>query len=276
MSTQPLVTVICLCYNHEDYVMEALQSVANQMYGNVEVIICDDASTDASKSEIEAFAQSHPDCKTIFHEQNLGNCRSFNECLKYASGQFIIDLAADDILAPDRISTGISVFEELGYDYGVLYSNAQLINAKGEPLGLHDKEDQPQGNLYQQLVERYFICPTSMMMRREVFEVLSGYDETLSYEDFDFWIRSSRTFLYGYQPEVLVSKRILKKSLSQSQSKFANKHQKSTLAVCRKISKLNRNMKERAALSKRVWYECGQCLKTGNLHLIPGFVGCLL
>ena len=109
------------------------------------------------------------------------------------------------------------------------------------------------------------------MFRREVIEALDGYDETLGYEDFDFWVRSAREFNYVYSNQVLAKKRVLKNSLSRSQTKYRNGHQQSTLVVCRKALGLNRTKTEGKALKKRCWYEIRQCVRRGNIGLIPSY-----
>jgi len=71
MTQKPLVTVICLCYNHQDYVIETLQSVLNQSYSNIEIIIVDDKSSDDSVSLISDFLKDHPQIKFIKNEKNV-------------------------------------------------------------------------------------------------------------------------------------------------------------------------------------------------------------
>ena len=124
-----------------------------------------------------------------------------------------------------------------------------------------------QGNIYQNLIERYFICSPTMMFRRAVIENLGGYDESLTYEDFDFWIRSSRMFKYHYEPSVLVKKRKLKNSLSHKQSKLFNKHNYSTYRVCSKILDLNRTVNEQGALRRRIQYEIRHSIRTLDIFL---------
>ena len=58
--SQPLVTVICLCYNHERFVTEAIESVINQTYSNIQIIVVDDASSDNSKTKIKIAAKEPP------------------------------------------------------------------------------------------------------------------------------------------------------------------------------------------------------------------------
>ena len=205
-----------------------------------------------------------------------GNCRAFNAGWRLSSGVFVIDLAADDVLLNDRIRVGVDRLLETGA--GVHFSDAWLINSYGQSLGRHNerfKAPIPEGDLYAELVRRYLICPPTMLFRREVLDALGGYDESLAYEDFDFWVRSSRQFQYAYTDLPLVKKRLLAHSHARTQEKFRNSHQRSTLEVCKKIAGLNRTPEERRALKLRLWHEIRQCIKKGNLGLIPDYLSLL-
>ena len=92
----PLVSVICLCYNHSKYVIESIESVLSQSYANIELIIVDDASTDDSQSVIRNFIVSLPQVNFIPLTNNIGNCSAFNIGWRASSGDYVIDLAADD------------------------------------------------------------------------------------------------------------------------------------------------------------------------------------
>ena len=266
----PLVSVVCLCHNHCAYVTEAIDSVLSQTYPNIELIVVDDGSVDGSKKLIHKIATDEG-INFISNSTPMGNCRAFNQGFIESNGAYIIDLAADDVLFPERIQQGLKTFEQ---NIGVEFCNVLNIDSEGNEIGKHfaTEEKVPQGDIYIDLIQKYIISPPGMMIKRKVLEDLSGYDETLSYEDFDFWIRSSREYLYGYTNEVLVKKRILPNSLSKKQFTFLSKHQESTLRVCRKIKNLNKTKKEDLALRRRCIYEIKQCLKQGNLSLIPGFL----
>ncbi|GAB4247111.1 MAG: hypothetical protein Tsb0034_26210 [Ekhidna sp.] len=267
----PLVSVICICHNHEKYVEDAIKSVFTQTYPHVELIVVDDASKDGSKDKIKKIVSSK-NVPFISIDENVGNCTAFNRGFRSSKGTFIIDLAADDMLLPDRIEKGLGTFQQK--NIGVEFCNVMHINEDGKELGPHFEKDQQvkEGDLYEHLIANYYVPPPGMMIRRDVLEALDGYDEHLSYEDFDFWIRSSRKFHYGYTNELLVKKRSLKQSLSKQQFQLLSKHQTSTLRVCEKIKLLNTTKKEEKALRKRCFYEIRQCMRLGNLHLIPGFL----
>lgn len=277
MNQLPLVSVICLCHNQLSYVRQAIQSVLDQTYPEIELIVVDDGSTDGSKEMISAFIRDK-DIEFIDIPDSIGNCAAFNKGFRLSKGAYIIDLAADDLLLPERVLRGINTF--LKTDAGVTFCDVMNVDENEVELGTHYKRDSdevlleeiPEGDLYLELVKRYFISPPGMMIKREVLEELDGYDESLSYEDFDFWIRSSRNWKYAFTDDVLVQKRDIIGSLSDEQFTYKSKHQETTLRVCQKIKALNRTKLEDSALRKRSIYEITQCVKQGNWKLIPRFL----
>jgi len=268
----PLVTVICLSYNHSQFVQEAIESVLEQSYSPVQLIVVDDASTDNSVKVIEQLVNKYPSIEFLPLKHNFGNCKAFNKGLALAKGEYLIDLAADDVLLPTRIEEGVEVLQQVGKEYGVHFCDAELISSAGEHLGLHSArfphDTIPQGDIYKELISRYFICPPSVMFTREVTDYLGGYDETLTYEDFDFWIRSSRKFKYVYTPEVLVKKRITENALTDKQFVLFSKHSRTTFKVCEKILKLNTTEEEQENLTRRIFYEIKLNLRLLNMGIV--------
>jgi glycosyltransferase involved in cell wall biosynthesis len=270
-STLPKVSVICVCYNHDRFVDDCIESLMKQTYKNFEIIIVDDGSTDKSVILIEQIVKRFPEINFIKLETNQGVCAAFNVGLKHSTGEFIIDLSTDDILYCERIEKGVNLFQEFTPDYGVIFSDVEWIDEDSNHLNYQSERFPhrtiPQGDIYKNLIEFYFVCSPSMMYRREVIEKLKGYDETLTYEDFDFWIRSSRDFKYAYDREVLVKKRKVRNSLSEQQFKRFNTHGLSTYRVCEKIMTLNKTKEERRALRRRLIYEFRQSIRTMDFPL---------
>ncbi|MBX9852387.1 MAG: glycosyltransferase family 2 protein [Cytophagaceae bacterium] len=266
---KPIVSVICLCYNHEKFIKEALQSIIDQSYSALEIIVVDDFSKDKSKDVIRDFIKNHPSIRFIAHNSNIGNCKSFNEALKLATGKYIIDFSTDDVMAPSRIEEQVSAFERLDESYGVIFTNALLIDEKGKETETHyaDTDVVPSDDIYEAVVSRYFINPPTMMIRKNVLDELGGYDESLSYEDFDFWIRSARKYKYYYLDRALTRRRILPSSHSV---KFFTKGNvqiiDSTYRVIRKALWLNQNEKENEALVKRIKYEMRSSFYLGSFR----------
>lgn len=275
MST-PLVTVICLCYNHSKFVKEAIESVLTQTYPSVQLIVVDDASTDESAAIIKQLVAQHPAIEFLPLTQNLGNCKAFNKGLALAKGEYLIDLAADDMLLPQRIAVGVTTLQQAGDNYGVHFSDAEWIVDTGKHLYFHSDRFPhttiPQGDIYKELIGRYFICPPTVMFTREVINSLGGYDESLTYEDFDFWIRSSRKFNYVYSPQVFVKKRITKDAMVNDQFTLFTIHSRTTYRVCEKILELNRTQDEQKALTKRIGYEIRLNLRLLNFGMVVKFL----
>lgn len=269
--TTPLVSVVCLCYNHERFVKEAIESVFNQTYSPIQLIVIDDASTDASALKIREVLKDHPGVIFIALNKNLGNTKAFNKALPLLQGEYVIDLAADDALLPDRVEKGVKQLQSSGKEYGIHFSDAENISEEGMHLSFHSDRFPhntiPVGNIYEDIIRKYFISPPSVMIRKEALEELNGYDENLAYEDFDLWIRTARNFKFTYSHEVLVKKRQVSSSLGNQQFKRSSKQLYSTYLICRKILEMNRSESERKALSSRLIYETGMSLKLFRISL---------
>ncbi|HEX8656567.1 MAG TPA: glycosyltransferase family A protein, partial [Hymenobacter sp.] len=132
MSTsQPLVTIVALCHNHAPFVREALDSILQQTYPNVEVWLVDDASTDGSPTILREYATQNPTWHLLLLPENVGNCRAFNTAFRQSRGELLIDFATDDVLLPERLSQQVAAFEAAGPAVGVVYTNAELIDESG-------------------------------------------------------------------------------------------------------------------------------------------------
>jgi glycosyltransferase involved in cell wall biosynthesis len=276
MMNKPLVSVICLCHNHERFVDQAIQSVFNQTYSSIQLIVLDDGSADGSVQKIISILSNKPEIVFVANKSNCGYVKSLTQALTHVKGEFIVDLAADDMLLPTRIEDGVNELTNAGLNYGVNFSDAELINEYGNSLGLHSNRHAhstiPQGEVYKAIIERYFICPPTMLFRKSVIDRLGGYDESLAYEDFDFFIRSSREFYFCYTPKVLVKRRVVSNSMSSKQFEKGNEQRWSTLRVCEKIDKLNRNDLEKDALKKRIRYEFLLSLRMLDFKLAIAFL----
>ncbi|MGV3502469.1 MAG: glycosyltransferase family 2 protein [Adhaeribacter sp.] len=268
----PLVSVICLCYNHERFLLEALESVRNQTYPNVEMIVIDDASTDNSPRLLQQYAAAHPEVHLILSARNTGNCRAFNLALEKAKGAYIIDFATDDVMLPTRVAAQLQAFENLEPDYGIVYTDAELIGEDSRRLGYFYKRRangqlRPAvavGEVYVPVLERFFISSPTLMIRREVFDLLGGYDESLAYEDFDLMVRAARYFKFYFLDQPLTRRRLHPSQLSKRWYQVGDKQLQSTIRICGKALVLNRSERENQALARRVAWELKQAFFTRN------------
>ncbi|UOQ76977.1 glycosyltransferase [Hymenobacter sp. 5516J-16] len=271
-ASAPLVTVVALCYNHARFLEAALTSIAAQTYSNLEVILVDDASTDDSSVILRRYAAAHPSWQLHLLPENVGNCRAFNHGFRQSKGEFLLDFATDDVLLPERISQQIRQFAQAGPRCGVVYSDAELIDEDGRHVRNHFRRDArgqlhplpASGLVFTEVLARYFISTPTMTMRRAVLEELGGYDETLAYEDFDFWVRASRNWEFHLLPEVTTQKRLHPQSMSRKGYRPHDPYLASTIRVCRKALALCRTEQERAALAVRVRWELRQAIRYRN------------
>jgi GT2 family glycosyltransferase len=279
----PLVTIVALCHNHARFLRPALDSVLAQTYANLEVILVDDGSTDESVAMLREYATAHPEWQTLFLEQNVGNCAAFNQALARTHGQYVIDFATDDILLPERVTRQVAEFGKLPADYGMVYSNVKLVDEAGQFQRLFYTstaagELQPvpaSGRVFEQVLRRFFISAPSMMMRRATLEALGGYDETLAYEDFDFWVRASHSWQFYFQNEVLTEKRLHPRSKSAQSYRPHDPLVASTVQICRKAAALCYTPTEWDALAVRLRWELRQAARWGSLSAAQQFYALL-
>ena len=265
----PLVTIVALCHNHAPFLRAALDSILAQDYPRLEVWLVDDASHDGSPAILREYALAHPAWHLLLLPAGVGNCRAFNQAFFPSQGEFVVDFATDDELLPRRISQQVALFQSLPPSYGMVYSNCELLSEDGQPLRLHYRPG-PRGGLhprpasgwvFAEVLGRYFISTPTMLMRRATLLALGGYDESLSYEDFDFWVRASREWQFCYQDAVTTRKRLHPRSMSAQATRTHDPYLTSTLAVCRKALALCRTPAERRALARRLYYELRHALR---------------
>lgn len=272
IENNPLVSVIALCYNHERFIEECLQSVVNQTYTDIELIIVDDCSTDKSREKILSFSSQHPSVKIILNEKNLGNCRSFNQAFHISKGKYIIDLSTDDVLLPERITEQVKLMESFEH-IGVVFSDSININESSRIYDssflkrFRENSLKPEGNVYKEVLQKkLWMMPVTMMTRRTIFEQLGGYDESLAYEDTDFWVRSSRICDYGYIPKILSYQRKVKGSLSTKAYLRKNKLIVTSVIVAQKALLLNKTEDENEALVEYLKLIMPKCAFTENFE----------
>lgn len=195
-----------LSYNQSRYLSECLDSVAAQTLPDVELLILDDASTDGSAAVAAAWLAAHPGLPAtlIVNERNLGICANLNVGLRQARGRYIAQIAADDRWEPTKLADQSSLLDGLGSHVGIVYSDAYLMDEDGSSLGdtyfgrWYPDHARPSGSVFGLLARGNFLQPVTTMIRREVFETVGHYDESLFYEDWDMWLRACDQFEVAY------------------------------------------------------------------------------
>jgi len=211
-ATTPFISIIIPCYNNAATIAETLSSATEQSYGSIEIVVVDDGSNDNSIAIIEAFfSQSKHLNYKIIHQENQGPSSARNRGVSQSSGSFLFFLDADDSLHPDAIRQFEAVLKN-NAAINIVYSEIEFFEAREGVLKLNDYR-LPQF-LYDNCI------PIGTLVRKEVFNAVGGFDETLRYmEDWELWIRIVREYGGVYKiPQTLYyyRKRGDKSSLSDT------------------------------------------------------------
>ncbi|MEE0133391.1 MAG: glycosyltransferase family 2 protein [Treponema sp.] len=127
----PLISVAMTTYNGEKYLREQIDSILNQTYQNLEIVICDDCSTDGTFGILEEYGRRDSRIKLRRNERNLGFIKNFEQAVSLCTGDFIALSDQDDIWEPWKLEESVKNIE--GYD--LLCTNSLLVDEDGESLG---------------------------------------------------------------------------------------------------------------------------------------------
>ncbi len=225
----PLVTIVALSYNHGDYVLETLESIKNQTYHTIQLIIIDNGSKDDSVNKINQWIKGSGLENVLFfpEEKNLGVCPALNKALNLSKGRYYQFVSCDDILLHDKIEKQVEIFEELPETVAFIYGNFQYINEKSEILekknhfaqqGWNYQSDLPMGRVKLVAVNNYFISAPTVLYRTDRVKEVGGYDENIPFEDYQMNLRLLANFSCYGLIDVLCLYRVLSNSFYNSTS----------------------------------------------------------
>lgn len=235
-SNWPLVTAIAVCYNHERFVKECLESIKHQDYPNLELLIVDDCSKDTSAALIREWLKNNPSLNAQFidHRSNQGLCKSLNEAVTLGCGDYFGIIAADDVWEPWKTIEQVRILQNLQHGIGIIYSDARQIDEEGNLLPKtfiethYAFQHPPEGWIHETLWKGNFIAALTVMVRRCVFETVGSYDEALFYEDWDFWLRASQHYAFTFYADPCARYRIVSTSMQRASE---NRIYESTAAI---------------------------------------------
>jgi glycosyltransferase involved in cell wall biosynthesis len=267
------VTVICIAYNHENWIEQTLESVQLQDYYEKELIIVDNGSTDETAEKIKNWIKNSSgrlSVQAFFHEKTQPYCQLFNGILAKTQSAYLVDLSGDDVLYPDHLSSSIrelrrSPLAAFVFSDAYILDNGEVKTFYKRNIAGELKEEIELSNIYETLIRKSFICSPTLVFHTEILKKEGGYDESLYYEDFDIQIRLARKYPVVFSDHIGVLKR--KHAGSMSAGQYLRYHSQmlpSTVKVCSKIQDMNFNPEEDAALQVRILYELKHALWSAN------------
>lgn len=206
----PLVSVIMPVYNacriNPLFLLRALESIANQTYRHLELVIVDDGCTDETRQVCEAFLARHPELRAQYlSKANGGQSAARNFGVKACNGEYVGFLDQDDEWYANKMEQVAPWLADPRID--VLYTDSDVIDAEGHVTfsAIHVKQKygwpHPKNGLEDVLFKDIFVMPGLMTIRKSAFEQVAGFDENLSgYEDDDLFLRLFEKFKVFYLP----------------------------------------------------------------------------
>ncbi|WP_201610403.1 glycosyltransferase family 2 protein [Psychrobacter submarinus] len=184
---KPLVSVIIPCYNHESYVIETIQSIIDQDYENIELIIIDDGSNDDSVIRIKEMI---PLCKKRFKRfefrsrLNKGLCATLNEALDWCEGEYFSPIASDDIALPHKTSFLIDKIKNS--NYAAVFGTVQPFNDLKER---YSKLEEGSTYVFEDIMLHLKIpSAPAVMLKKSAVTKVGGYAEDVKLEDRYMWL----------------------------------------------------------------------------------------
>jgi glycosyltransferase involved in cell wall biosynthesis len=202
------ISVIIPAFNAEDYIEEALTSVFSQTYKNFEVIVINDGSTDKTKNIVMNISKTKR-LEGVSAARQLG--------IKHSLGKFIAFLDADDLWHHEKLAKQLMLFDK-NSNAGLVYTDMVNFCESGkEKTTLFQQKRPAKGFVLNKLFYGNFVPTPTVLVRKEAVEKCSGFNPHIKInEDVDLFLRLSEFIQFDFVNEVLVFRRMHKRSLIHS------------------------------------------------------------
>ncbi|AIL60950.1 glycosyltransferase family 2 protein [Pseudomonas alkylphenolica] len=202
VSDTPLVTVIIASYNHARYIEKSVNSVINQTYSNIELLVIDDGSTDESPAILKQLQEKHG--FDLRFQANKGLAATLNDAIERARGELIVPFGSDDIMVAHRIATQVEYMKGKP-EVGICSANIETIDQDGRVMG--PREQRKRNLPFRRLdFDDLFLdrkpgpMAATLMLRREALDKVGGFNANIRLEDVYIELAIARA---GYFIDVL-------------------------------------------------------------------------
>lgn len=188
----PLVSVVLTTYDRREFLPRAIETVTEQTYDEIELVVVDDHSPESPRDIVEnASTAGLHNVVFVRHEENRGASAARNTGIKQANGELIALLDDDDLWTPDKIERQVAEFRQSGSEVGVVCTGMRSVDANGTTI--MTKNVGYDGDITKQLLCGAIVPLPSVLVRRNLLDNAGLFDERLkSYEDLEWMIRLSR------------------------------------------------------------------------------------
>ena len=204
---QPLISIALCTYNGEKYITEQLDSIIAQTYKNLEIIIVDDASADATVSIVKEYAKSDNRIKLHQNDRNLGYNKNFERAIGLTIGDYISISDQDDIWELDKTELLLENIK----DNWLVFSNSQFVSANGTPGNNILNNFSVEGKDYRMALFSNYAAGHSMLFKREFINQFLPFPDEGFY---DWWMM----FIALYHHKIVYVDRVLTKYRKHSGS----------------------------------------------------------
>lgn len=202
---QALLSVIVANYNNERFIRECLDSILNQDYKDLEIIVHDDCSIDSSQKIMREYEKKYPGkVKTMFSPVNQGVAQTRHKAILDAKGEYITTLDSDDYYYdPQKLQKEMELVrhhKEKNSRDVIAFSNIVLV--KGDKTTIQtwgNQENIKEGLILDHIMSRSCMIPRDFVIKKEAYFQVGGYDTHIPiYEDWDLKIRAASKYEFYY------------------------------------------------------------------------------
>jgi glycosyltransferase involved in cell wall biosynthesis len=198
-------------WNRELFIADAIESVLGQDFADLELIIVDDGSTDATRQIIERYAKEDPRIRVILHETNCGIAKTMNDGIDAAKGKFIANLDSDDVWVPNKLTKQLAVLER--DEDLIVWSEGDVIDGAGRSIGksfseIHRNAVKKSGDLWQELLKSNYINHSTVLYKRRNLGDVRYETGIIALPDFKFFLELARQYQFYFIAEPLAKNRI--------------------------------------------------------------------
>lgn len=202
------ISVIIPTYSRPKYLKRCINSILNQTYKNIEIIVVDDNNPDSLfRNETERIMNKYKHVKNIIylkHEKNKNGSAARNTGWRFSSGDYITFIDDDDEIMQTKLEEQINCLESLDKSWGACYTGYLLIKENGEKQYSSERR---QGNCYIDALMRtmFMGSGSNLMIRKEIVDEIGGYDESfLRNQDIEFLVRVLKKYKLAYIDKFLL------------------------------------------------------------------------